>query len=463
MAEDNKSGISELQEKSASAASAVQGAVKTGKAIAAASKGAAAAGPYGAVAGALWANRKHLGKIVIAAAALIMILVLFLLMLPLMIFNTVGSFFSGIFDSSVPDMVMNDNAAIYENVSQISFIVSSVLIEGIDDVTARIGNDFATTGRDGFEIVNPYDANLIYNGNLFVSQYCAAKNKDFESINLSDMERVLRAGKDKLYSYASRVEIREWVEVDPETEEETMIIERWVIYTIIYNGEHYFADTIFHLTDEQKTLAQNYAQNMSLFMDDGMYQHLSSSEYIIGPSYEGIVFTDGQTQVVYYNQLDSRWATIMYGTSSTIGQGGCGPTSMAIVISTLTGETHDPVELANWSVANGHRCEGNGSYHSLIPASARAYGLAVEGASKNDGQKIVDALASGKLVVALMAKGHFTSGGHYIVLRGVTADGMILVADPGSYSRSGKQWELSLILNEARKNAGAGGPFWIIG
>jgi hypothetical protein len=68
----------------------------------------------------------------------------------------------------------------------------------------------------------------------------------------------------------------------------------------------------------------------------------------------------------------------MYGTSSTIGQGGCGPTSMAIVTSTLTGEAHDPVELAQWSVANGHRCEGNGSYHSLIPTAASAYGLSCE-------------------------------------------------------------------------------------
>lgn len=62
-----------------------------------------------------------------------------------------------------------------------------------------------------------------------------------------------------------------------------------------------------------------------------------------------------------------------------------------------------------------------------------------------------------------MLKGHFTSGGHFIVLRGVTSDGQIMVADPASYSRSQKLWDLSIILNEASKRAGAGGPFWIIG
>ena len=98
-----------------------------------------------------------------------------------------------------------------------------------------------------------------------------------------------------------------------------------------------------------------YNQNLGVFEQD----YVDGS----GQSYEGVTFTDGGMEVTYYNQLDERWADTMYGTSGTIGQAGCGPTSMAIVISTLTGEAHDPIELSNWSVANGHRCEGNGSYH----------------------------------------------------------------------------------------------------
>ena len=151
----------------------------------------------------------------------------------------------------------------------------------------------------------------------------------------------------------------------------------------------------------------------------------------------------------------------MYGNSSTIGQAGCGPTSMAIVISTLTGKPHDPVELARWSAANGHRCEGNGSYHSLIPAAAAAYGLNCD--RNLDAQGIVDALSSGKLVVVIMSKGHFTRGGHFIVLRGVTGEGKILVADPASYGRSEQEWDLSIIMDEANKAAGSGGPYWAIG
>ncbi len=181
-----------------------------------------------------------------------------------------------------------------------------------------------------------------------------------------------------------------------------------------------------------------------------------------GQTYEGIVFSDGQTQVPYYNQLDSRWADLPYGETGTIGLEGCGPTAMAMVLSAFTGEAHDPVELAAWSVANGHRCEGNGSYHSLIPESARAYGLAVEGAGLDGAQAVSDALAGGKLVVAIMSEGHFTTSGHFIVLRGVTAEGNVLVADPASKSRSEREWDFRIILSEARRGAGAGGPFWII-
>lgn len=195
-----------------------------------------------------------------------------------------------------------------------------------------------------------------------------------------------------------------------------------------------------------------YTQSLGVYEEEDDY----------GQSYEGIFFTDSATTVTYYSQLDSRWADLMYGTSSTIGAAGCGPTSMAIVITTLLGVEHTPMELAQWSVENGYRCEGNGSYHSLIPNAAKEYGLACEGVGKEEVDKIVEALTSGKLVVAIMGEGTFTSNGHFIVLRGITSDGKVLVADPASFSRSEKEWKLSLIIEEARSNASAGGPFWII-
>lgn len=210
--------------------------------------------------------------------------------------------------------------------------------------------------------------------------------------------------------------------------------------------------------DEQKNWA-------TLMYDTLNYQYLDpNSEFAdVGglPSYEGVMLgKSGETPVVYYNQLDSRWSNQMYGRSSTIGAAGCGPTSLAIAVSTLTGENVDPPTVCAWSVRNGHRCEGNGSYHSLIPEGAKHYGLKVEKLGRSSARELEEHLSSGKLVIAIMAPGHFTSSGHFIVLRGITESGKVLVADPASYRRSEQEWSMSIILNEARGDAAAGGPFW---
>ena len=288
-------------------------------------------------------------------------------------------------------------------------------------------------------------------------------------INADDMEAMIRKAKDALYTFTSTVELRTTMVTETTIDEETgqatvtekEITEKWKIYTIVYNGEAYLEDKIFALSDEQKKLAENYAQNLSVFLGDGMMQGLLPAESADLVSLGDIRFTDGATQVIYYNQLDKRYAGKPYGTDD-IGTYGCGPTCMAMVVSSLTNDTVDPVEMARWAYENGYWCSKSGSYHSLIPGAAKAWGLPVQGCGKTDGQRIVDALSQGKLVVAIMLKGHFTSSGHFIVLRGVE-NGKILVADPASYTRSQQTWDLSIILNEASSRAGAGGPFWIIG
>jgi hypothetical protein len=187
----------------------------------------------------------------------------------------------------------------------------------------------------------------------------------------------------------------------------------------------------------------------------------SASDYADDTVYTAIPAGSGDRALVYYNQMDDRWKNTLYGRAGTIGKEGCGPAALATVVSTLTGRMVNPVEAANWSAANGHRCVGVGSYHSLIPKGGAHYGLTVTDAGKKDRQKIIDALNSGKMVIALMNPGHFTTGGHFITLYGVTPAGKILVADPVSRSRSEKEWDLSLILNEARGDVSAG-PFWIL-
>ena len=456
MAEERKDSFAETVDTAASAAHTVKGAIKAGKAISGAAKGAAAGGPYGAVAGAVWAGRKHIGKIIAVIIILLLLPVLFILMLPGLIFGGLINAFSPA-DTEQP--VLNSETAIVENANDITFTINSILGEALDDVIARIEADFASSGADQMEIKNPYSAGPVYNANLIVSQYCAARDEDFESISLDDLAAVLRENKEHLYSYTSVRESREVTSEDPETGEETTTTEIWMVYTIRYNGESYLADHVFALTDEQKELASDYASNLSMFLGDGLLQNLTEWTGNSIPSLGDVTFTDGVTPVVYFNQLDERYASQPYGTDN-IGGYGCGPTAMSIVVSSLTDETVDPVAMAQWSYENGYWCKSSGSYHALIPAAAEAWGLPVSGCTTSEPQRILDALAEGKLVVAIMAEGHFTSSGHFIVLRGVK-DGQIMVADPASYKRSEQLWDLSIILNEASRRAGAGGPFWI--
>lgn len=213
--------------------------------------------------------------------------------------------------------------------------------------------------------------------------------------------------------------------------------------------------------DQQKTWAGLIADTIS---DSDYSAPIGSSDNSADADLSDIVFTGrgNSKDVVYFSQYDSRWGGLMYGKTNTIAGAGCGPSSLAICISTLTNKTVTPPEVCAWSVKTGHRCEGSGSYHSLIPDGAAHWGVPCRGIGQSKKQ-LVQALQNGKLVIAIMSQGHFTRGGHFIVLRGITSQGKILVADCASYERSQKEWDINIFLNECNKGSAAGGPFWALG
>ena len=213
--------------------------------------------------------------------------------------------------------------------------------------------------------------------------------------------------------------------------------------------------------DQQKTWAGLIADTIS---DSDYSAPVGSSDNSVNTDLSDIVFTGrgNSKDVVYFSQYDSRWGSQMYGKTNTIAGAGCGPSSLAICISTLTNKTVTPPEVCEWSVKTGHRCEGSGSYHSLIPDGAAHWGVPCRGIGQSKKQ-LLQALQDGKLVIAIMSRGHFTRGGHFIVLRGITSQGKILVADCASYERSQKEWDINIFLNECNKGAAAGGPFWVLG
>lgn len=158
---------------------------------------------------------------------------------------------------------------------------------------------------------------------------------------------------------------------------------------------------------------------------------------------------------IYFNQGDSAWNQNGY----CIAKAGCGPTSMAVVISSLTGKWVTPLDTAIWGYQHGFYSR-EGSAHEMIPAMAAAYGLRCQGAG-TDYQAIKKALKAGKPVVCLMGPGYFTRGGHFMVLVAIDNNDCVTVADVGSRTRSAYKYRLADVIAQS-KGASAGGPFWIM-
>lgn len=173
------------------------------------------------------------------------------------------------------------------------------------------------------------------------------------------------------------------------------------------------------------------------------------------------VLTGGSYEIYYFNQGDPIWCDQPYG-NDTIGKYGCGPSALAMAVSSLTGQATDPVQMAQWAVGGGYWARHGGSYLSIVNGAAGDYGLQVESVPDCDADRLLLELSSGKIAVALMTKGHFTNSGHFILLRGATLDGGILVADPNSRERSLAVWDAQLIIDELSKSRNNGAPLWFL-
>ncbi|MBM6803088.1 transglycosylase SLT domain-containing protein [Mediterraneibacter glycyrrhizinilyticus] len=171
---------------------------------------------------------------------------------------------------------------------------------------------------------------------------------------------------------------------------------------------------------------------------------------------------NGVKEVVYFNQLEEPWSSLPYA-SSTIEDSGCGPTSMAIVISTLTGNNVTPEMTKSFAENNGEYVPGQGTSHSFIGNAAAHWGLTCERVGKDRMDDVVQALKEGKMVVEICEAYTITGGssGHFIVLTGVTRDGYITIADCASRERTGKVYSVETIKSYGRDLSA--GAFWIIG
>ncbi len=172
------------------------------------------------------------------------------------------------------------------------------------------------------------------------------------------------------------------------------------------------------------------------------------------------LYNEGYMPIRYYNQRTGGYSYNTYGPAdndwddgfpATIASHGCGPTALATVISTLTEKDINPATVTDWACKNGY-CTATGTAGGIMETYPKQYGLSVEHVSKSDINKIKEALKSQKsLIIASMGKGTFTSTAHYIVLREISDDNKVLIADPNSIERSKQLWDFDLVLNESQE------------
>ncbi|MCC2817281.1 transglycosylase SLT domain-containing protein [Lachnoclostridium pacaense] len=306
-----------------------------------------------------------------------------------------------------------------------------------------------------------------------------------DSVSLNMMKATITSELDTFFGW-NLTRIREVTISEGEGEEKTETTITIAQYSILlklnrelsetstgYEYRYVTSRSLFNLVVKLLQAIQDGTRSMK----DILFQMFSWKEFItgVGASEDGImgdIDTAGDAisyetvsgcvkEVVYYNQGEEPWKSMKYG-SSTIGSAGCGPTAMAIVISTLTGETVTPKMTADYSIEHGEYVSGQGTSHSFPRNAALHWGLTVKRVGKNRMSEVVQSLKQGKLVVVICAPNTISgSSGHYIVLTGVNAQGYITIADPGSRSRTGKVYSVDTIHSYGRDLDD--GAFWIIG
>lgn len=198
--------------------------------------------------------------------------------------------------------------------------------------------------------------------------------------------------------------------------------------------------------------------------------YTDTGDYVLIDSY------NGGPEVVWWSQ---NWYPDAPFGNSTVRGCGCGPTSLAIVYSSLTGDIVNPPAMAKWCYENGYGVTNSAGQtvgaHSMFSSGAEQLGLRVDYMQSNPNreqvQTALDYLDKGDLIVVIVGSmdrdnSIFTGAGHFLVIRGQTPDGDILLADP-QHSDVAKNTDYSYPISDLMEILNRGsygtGRIWAIG
>lgn len=143
-------------------------------------------------------------------------------------------------------------------------------------------------------------------------------------------------------------------------------------------------------------------------------------------------------------QTDPLWANKPYA-GSNIRVAGCGPTSLSMVYTYLTGKTDlDPVAMASFAEEHNFAPTGATEWRFMTDGAA-AIGLRSTPVAPSRAS-IASALDAGMPIICCLTPGDFTTVGHFLVIKGMDSRGMVEIHDPNSPYNSAKRWPISQIL-----------------
>ena len=161
-------------------------------------------------------------------------------------------------------------------------------------------------------------------------------------------------------------------------------------------------------------------------------------------------YTPGQSadlerKTPYFIQWDNRWAYNKLG-NRNIGISGCGPTSMAMILSRLKKDNSiTPDKIAK----DAQNYMGNeGISWNFFYDGAKKYDYKIEDVALNE-EAMKKALGKGPLLVSVN-RGYFTLFGHIFVIDSYK-DGKFIINDPNSLRNSKIEWTFDQISNQIVK------------
>lgn len=179
----------------------------------------------------------------------------------------------------------------------------------------------------------------------------------------------------------------------------------------------------------------SYGENIKVYIKKDDY-YINTNYFYSKFNYSKIKNTIPQ-----YIQTDEKWGSNSYG-SSTIGQSGCGPSSFAMALSSLTGTEYTTDILVDYmyDLKNGDwgwfYSPGEGSYHSIFKILGDEFGINVDEQISCSKQNLINTLSDNKLVILSIYSGPIYSGdGHFIVLYGTEEDKFYISDSAGLFNQ----------------------------